>query len=141
MSYLLFRQVTSAGLRLGFCIAPQPLSSLIAEALGPWPVSGPAVVIGCEALGDNEWRNNNLARLILHSKRLDKILVGAGLKIQGGTPLFRYAVGIDVQFIFDKLGRAGIYTRCFPEQINKLRFGIPRDEAQFERISIALASS
>ena len=45
-----------AGLRLGFAIGPAAMiGPLIAEALGPWPCSGPALAIGRAALLDRGW--------------------------------------------------------------------------------------
>ena len=44
-----------AGLRLGFAIGPPAMIERVAEALGPWPCSGPALAIGRAALLDREW--------------------------------------------------------------------------------------
>jgi cobalamin biosynthetic protein CobC len=43
------------GLRLGFAIASKPVAEKLRAALGPWPVSGPAIAIGSTALTDAEW--------------------------------------------------------------------------------------
>ena len=44
-----------AGLRLGFAAGDPALVGALAEALGPWPVSGPALEIGALALEDGRW--------------------------------------------------------------------------------------
>ena len=41
-----------AGLRLGFALASPDLVPSLRAALGPWPVSGPAIAIGIRALAD-----------------------------------------------------------------------------------------
>ena len=41
-----------AGLRLGFALASPNLVASVRAALGPWPVSGPAIAIGVRALAD-----------------------------------------------------------------------------------------
>ena len=41
-----------AGLRLGFAVASPDVAAPLRAALGPWPVSGPAIAIGARALAD-----------------------------------------------------------------------------------------
>jgi cobalamin biosynthetic protein CobC len=77
-------------------------------------------------------------RLSETSKRIDALLERAGLTITGGTPLFRYATGAEAAGVFERLGHAGILVRHFPERPNWLRFGLPADDAAFERLAVAL---
>src|SRR6202161_706740 len=44
-----------AGLRLGFALLDPPSAVRLAAMLGPWAVSGPALVIGTAALADTAW--------------------------------------------------------------------------------------
>ena len=44
-----------AGLRLGFAIGTPETLATLAESLGPWPISGPALTIGTRALEDTDW--------------------------------------------------------------------------------------
>ena len=44
-----------AGLRLGFALASPDIVPSLRAALGPWPVSGPAIAIGVRALADSDW--------------------------------------------------------------------------------------
>jgi cobalamin biosynthetic protein CobC len=127
-----------AGLRLGFALTTPPLARAICEALGPWAVSGPAISIACQALVDDGWHLETRERLTIASQRLDVILAQAGLMVSGGTPLFRLAVSADAQTIFQRLGRAGILVRHFPQYRSWLRFGIPAREEDFERVRQAL---
>ena len=48
-----------AGLRLGFAIGAPDTIERIAAALGPWPCSGPALLIGTAALGDQPWADRH----------------------------------------------------------------------------------
>ena len=64
-------------------------------ALGPWPVSGPAVAIGTKALNDLDWTDAMGGRLGEDAERLDALLVDAGWRVLGGTRLFRLAARDD----------------------------------------------
>ena len=52
-----------AGLRLGFALASPDIVPSLRAALGPWPVSGPAIAIGVRALADWDWLEATRARL------------------------------------------------------------------------------
>lgn len=125
------------GLRLGFALGPPPLIAALAEALGPWAVSGPAVHIGAAALADTAWIAAARQRLAEGACRLDALLSGAGFSILGGTDLFRLTEHPEAPVLFERLGRAGILARDFPERPQWLRFGIPT-KADLARLSDVL---
>jgi cobalamin biosynthetic protein CobC len=127
-----------AGLRLGFAVTHAALAGNIRSALGPWPVSGPAIEIGRSALRDNDWLHAARRRLARDVEKLDAVLAHAGLRVRGGTLLFRLAETDAAEEKFGHLGRAGILVRRFPEHPTWLRFGIPADDATFERLAAAL---
>jgi len=127
-----------AGLRLGFALAPPDIAMRLRAALGPWAVSGPALAVGAAALADVGWIASMRARLAAAAQRLDDLLTGAGFEVAGGTSLFRLVHAPSAEEVFDRLGRAGIFVRCFPEQPTWLRFGLPGDEAQWHRLAGAL---
>ncbi len=129
-----------AGIRLGFALAAPRLAACIAAALGPWAVSGPALAIGAAALADKAWIDKTRKRLVPAAKKLDTILIGAGLAIVGGTDLFRLARTPRARALFDHLGRAGILARRFPDQPHWLRFGLPADGQAWRRLQNALAA-
>ncbi len=129
-----------AGIRLGFALAAPQLAARIAAVLGPWAVSGPALGVGTEALGDKAWIERTRKQLAAAAKKLDAILAGAGLDIVGGTSLFRLARTPRARALFDHLGRAGIVVRRFPEQTEWLRFGLPADAPASRRLQRALAA-
>lgn len=124
-----------AGLRLGFALAEPALARRLEEALGPWAVSGPAIAAGCAALPDAAWRREAAAARAQDAARLDRMIARAGGRIVGGTALFRTAAFADAPALFRRLGKAGIYVRRFPEQPERLRFGLPADKAEWCRLS------
>lgn len=125
-----------AGLRLGFAIAAPGVARLIRAALGPWAVSGAAVEIGTAALADHAWLDAARARLGTDAARLDGLLDTAGLRVLGGTRLFRLAQTQEAGVVFQRLGQAGILVRHFAAQPDWLRFGIPG--CGWDRIEAAL---
>lgn len=130
-----------AGVRLGFSISSADIAAQIADALGPWAVSGPALAIGRTALADDMWLNETRDRLQRDAQRLENLLVTEGFHILGGTPLFRLAAHADAQSIADMLGQHGIHVRRFPEQPEWLRFGLAGPEDDWRRLEQALSDA
>jgi cobalamin biosynthetic protein CobC len=126
-----------AGLRLGFALASPDLVRPLRAALGPWPVSGPAIAIGTPALADSDWLDAMRSRLGKEAARLDALLLGRGWRIVGGTRLFRLAAHADARVAFERLLAAGILARPFADAPDWLRFGIPGDENAWERLTAA----
>lgn len=126
-----------AGLRLGFALAAPARAAAIRAALGPWAVSGPALAIGRAALADAPWRQAAAARLAAEGARLDALLQRAGLRVLGGTHLFRLAEG-EAGHWHERLGRQGILVRPFAARPRWLRFGLPPDEPAWARLERAL---
>lgn len=127
-----------AGIRLGFALAAPALAARLSAALGPWAVSGPALTVGTKALTDAAWIERTRRRLAKAATRLDAILSAAGLEIVGGTMLFRLVRTPRASDLFDHLGRAGIFTRVFPENENWLRFSLPADAPAWRRLQAAM---
>lgn len=129
-----------AGLRLGFAVAAPAIAARLRQLLGPWAVSGPAIAVGEAALADRDWTETTRQRLAQAVARLDAILIGVGLDIVGGTPLFRLVRTPAAMALFEQLGRAGIFVRRFAEQPQWLRFGLPASEVEWQRLSAAIAA-
>jgi len=127
-----------AGLRLGFAIAAMPLAQRLREELGPWAVSGPALSIGAAALADDAWLQETAARLAGDARKLDALLLSAGFAVVGGTPLFRLASHPKAQEKVEDLARQGIHVRAFADRPTCVRFGLPRGDEEFRRLSAAL---
>lgn len=129
-----------AGLRLSFAVSESEIAGRLRAALGPWPVSGPALAIGTQALGDAGWLARTRSELEQSAARLDALLLGAGFALVGGTSLFRLVAAPDAAHWFERLGRAGILVRIFAERPDWLRFGLPSDDAAWRRLAAALAA-
>lgn len=129
-----------AGVRLGFAIGDVEFADALRRAFGPWAVSGPAIAVAKAALGDRGWLTSERRRLAAAAARLDGLLVGAGLTVIGGTPLYRLAAGDGAAALVDRLGAAGIHVRRFPHDPRLLRFGLPGNEEGWSRLSGALSS-
>ncbi len=127
-----------AGLRLGFALTDPAAATRMRGALGPWAVSGPAIAIGRQALGDPAWRDAAGRRAAQAAERLDRLLQGAGFEVVGGTSLFRLAQASEAAPVAEGLARQGILVRAFAAAPGWLRFGLPGDEESWERLSGAL---
>jgi cobalamin biosynthetic protein CobC len=106
--------------------------------MGPWAVSGPALTVGAAALADDAWLQAAAVRLAADSRTLDSVLVSAGFTILGGTTLFRLASHPAARDKVEDLARQGIHVRAFDHQPTWLRFGVPRGDEAFRRLSAAL---
>ncbi|CUH66227.1 Threonine-phosphate decarboxylase [Thalassovita gelatinovora] len=126
-----------AGLRLGFAIGDPTLIDQLSQRLGPWPVAGPALILGRRALTDPDWANATRQRLTADAARLDTRMTGAGAQLAGGTSLFRLYRVDHAQHWQDRLAKAHIWTRIFPYSDNLIRLGLPAPD-QWARIEAAL---
>ncbi|MFZ0269481.1 aminotransferase class I/II-fold pyridoxal phosphate-dependent enzyme, partial [Caulobacter sp.] len=129
-----------AGARLGFLVAEPALAGRVRQALGDWPVSGPAIAAGLAAYADPGWARQTRRRLIESTVQLDSLLRRAGFEIVGGTLLFRLARAADAPRRFEGLAQAGILTRPFPWDETLIRFGLPGPQADWLRLANALES-
>ena len=130
-----------AGLRLGFALGPPEFAQRLRRDLGPWAISGPAAEIGARALADRAWLARATERLTAGAARLDALLTRAGMRVIGGTPLFRLAESGGAERVFRRLGEAGILARPFPARPDWLRFGIPGPVEDWERLERGLSPS
>lgn len=127
-----------AGVRLGFAVGPEEIAERLRAALGPWPVSGPAIEIGLKALTDTAWIETTRSTLVKEAARLDASLAEASLGVVGGTSLFRLVASDQAAALYHHLGRAGVLVRAFPERSNWLRFGLPGSKPDWERLAAVL---
>jgi cobalamin biosynthetic protein CobC len=126
-----------AGLRLGFAIGDPILIERLKAMLGPWPVSGPALEIGAQALNDQTWATETRARLEKDSAKLDQMLIAKGATVVGGTTLFRLYDVDDAAAWQDHLAQSHIWSRIFPYNSRWLRLGLPHP-LDWERLKDAL---
>jgi cobalamin biosynthesis protein CobC len=128
------------GLRLGFALAAPHLVRRLQASLGPWAVSGPAIHVATKALADEDWKTAMRRRLAESAARLDQLLKRAELEVLGGTSLFRLTSSANAQTVYEQLGRCGIVVRRFAEHPNWLRWGLPRTDADWQRLQAALGA-
>ena len=129
-----------AGMRLGFALTGEPLAGDLRRAMGPWAVSGPSSAVGAVVLADGAWTTAARVRLTAAAGRLDGLLMRNGLRVSGGTTLFRLVDHSRSAELFEHLAAAGILTRRFIDKPSWLRIGIPGSDGAFERLSSALAA-
>jgi cobalamin biosynthesis protein CobC len=127
-----------AGLRLGFAIGAPDMIARISTTLGPWPCSGPALLIGTAALGDQPWAERTRHALQQQARALDEVLVRAGFTMAGGTPLFRLARHPEALRLHAALANQHIWCRSFDWADDLLRFGLPSDATGLDRLAAAL---
>ena len=133
-----------AGARVGFLFAGESLRQNLREALGPWPVAHPARVVARAALADHAWQAAARQALARASQRLAAVLAPLGSLPDAvtRTPLFctlrvenpEALAALDAHF-----ARRAILVRRFDEH-GLLRFGLPPDEAGWERLSTGVAA-
>jgi len=127
-----------AGLRLGFAMGSASLIDRIADLLGPWPVSGPALTVGAQALQDNVWIGATRQHARHDCDRLADLLRAAGHEIVANTGLFVTMASPDAVVIARRLGDAHIWVRAFDYAPTWLRIGLPGAEADWQRLEEAL---
>lgn len=126
-----------AGARVGFVLAEASLLQELAETLGPWPIAAPSRYVATLALRDRDWQCATRDALPLSSQRLSELLSTHGLVPDGGCSLFQWLCCDDAASVHEQLAEQGILTRLF-EQPASLRFGLPRDEAEWMKLADSL---
>lgn len=126
-----------AGLRFGLVFAPEPLRAQLSALLDPWAVSHPARWAARLALADSAWQERQRARLAAASLALATMLEESGLRVSGRTSLFVWVETPRAPTLAAALERHGILVRRFDDPPG-LRFGLPADAAQSERLRAAL---
>lgn len=126
-----------AGARVGFVLAPAELRARLADLLGPWTIAGPARHVARAALADRTWQADMRQRLAAESARLAALLRASGLGEPAGAALFQWFEHPDAARLHERLARCGILVRRFDTPAS-LRFGLPPDEAGWQRLAAAL---
>ena len=125
-------------MRLGFALGDAGIVAPLRQAIGPWAISGPAMEIGARAMTDAVWIDEMRENLRSAAARLDGLFAQHGLNVVGGTDLFRLVELSDAKDLFRKLAEQGVLTRSFDYRDDWLRFGLPGNDAEFERLHAAL---
>lgn len=127
-----------AGLRLGFVIGDPDYIAQLRDALGPWPVSGPALAVGQAALTDMTWANRTRQRLHVDVARLDALMEARGAEVAGGTALFRLYKVDEAAAWQERLARGHVWSRTFSYDPTWLRLGLPPEDG-WAQLEAALA--
>lgn len=131
-----------AGARVGFILAQPELLGRMAEAIGPWAVSGPARAVAAAALADSAWQAAARQQLVSASERLAKLLAPLGAGDESGvrTELFYWQPCAEAVAMHDFLAQRGILVRLFSTgtEIPGLRFGLPGNEPEWQRLAAAV---
>lgn len=128
-----------AGLRLGFALSNAATVGRLETQFGPWAVAGPAMEYGIRALADIGWQDAMRASLAEAAARLDALFGSFGVRVVGGTTLFRYLGLPDAAGLFSALGERGILLRHFNDRPFVLRAGLPGSQEEWLRLESALA--
>lgn len=130
-----------AGLRLGFLAGPNTVTKRVSDLLESWCLSGPALEIGTKALRDESWQDQMTRQLIEEMADLTVLLSERELSVFGGTPLYALAGLRNAKGLHEALARRHIWTRIFDYAPTWIRFGLPGNPENFERLSDALADA
>lgn len=125
-----------AGLRLGFVLAEPDVLARFANWLGPWPVSGPALVIAASMMRSD--LSGLTSRIGERHAALIKVLREAGLQLAGGTHLFALVDHPEAARLHDHLCRRHVLVRKFDYNGRWLRFGLTPDAGADARLAKAL---
>ncbi|WP_437880608.1 threonine-phosphate decarboxylase CobD [Pseudomonas sp. LRF_L74] len=128
-----------AGARLGFVLAEADLLARLESLLGPWGVSGPARFVATRLLQDIDGQQRQRQRLGEDSQRLVRLLTRYQLTPAGGTDLFQLVLNEWSCELHSAMAHQGILLRKIKHPAG-LRFGLPGDEGQWQRLEQALAS-
>lgn len=127
-----------AGLRLGFVIADPATMERFETWLGPWAVSGPALV-----LAERLMRGDHAAIRAAIAERhaaLVGVLTAAGLAPVGGRDLFALIDHPRAFALYEHLAGQHILVRPFDYAPRWLRIGLAPDRAADERLAQALSA-
>lgn len=129
-----------AGLRLGFVAAHPVLLNQLENMLGPWTISGPAQQVACAALQDGAWQADTRRYLLSEGARLQQLLAAHGIAASGSA-LFQWCSDASLhgqsERLWQHLAEHGIWVRLFREAARGLRFGLPPDQAGWQKLSAA----
>lgn len=126
-----------AGVRVGFVAASADVLRQLADAQGPWTISGPAQQITIAALTDRPWQLATAARLRADGERLRALLAEAAIAPHG-TALFQWWPETQAEAFFEHMARRGIWVRLFAHAARGIRIGLPANEAAWAALRQAL---
>ena len=129
-----------AGVRLGFAAGHADDIAMLQSYLGPWAVSGPALVIGAACYSDEHLRTKISISIQRNSSAHLKIYNQCGLSVIANTGLFHLLDHPHGAELHGALAKQHILTRIFSNQPNWLRLGLCKNAAERARLALALST-
>ncbi|HVH67230.1 MAG TPA: histidinol-phosphate transaminase [Gemmatimonadales bacterium] len=132
-----------AGCRVGYAIGSPYVVSVLRAAGGPYPVGSPSIALALYQLEHGE----PALRAHVLRVREERATLAAWLAARGLAPLASQAnfvlanFGTRAALVYDGLASLGVLVRDFPLRAGletALRFTLPGDPAQFQRLCSAL---
>jgi len=130
-----------AGLRLGFALTTPDLARRLSKRLGPWAVSGPALLCAEALLGDDAAIRATRQRIRRQAEMLFEAVLDRRTPLVGRTALFATICHERAGGLFEALCRRRILTRPFAERPDWLRIGNPAGPDDAARLRAALAEA
>lgn len=127
-----------AGVRLGFVLAESRFLKVMARQIGPWSVSGPTRILGQACLNDVAGHQHQRLRTEQAGQRLVEVLDRHGFAPMGGCALFQWLITPLAEDVYEFCAQRGVLLRLFTHN-SSLRFGLPRDEADWQRLEQVLS--
>jgi cobalamin biosynthetic protein CobC len=127
-----------AGVRLGFVLAESRFLKVMARQIGPWSVSGPTRILGQVCLNDVTGHQRQRLRTEQAGQRLVEVLDRHGFAPMGGCALFQWLITPLAEDLYEFCAQRGVLLRLFTNN-SSLRFGLPRDEADWQRLEQVLS--
>jgi cobalamin biosynthetic protein CobC len=127
-----------AGVRLGFVLAESRFLKVMARQIGPWSVSGPTRILGQVCLNDVAGHQRQRLRTEQAGQRLVEVLDRLGFAPMGGCALFQWLITPLAEDLYEFCAQRGVLLRLFTHN-SSLRFGLPRDEADWQRLEQVLS--
>lgn len=124
-----------AGARVGFIFGAAEKLDRLREALGPWPLSGPARVVARLALADGTWQTQTRRDLATAAQRLSGLLAPLGEVAH--CALFATLSTPEGAKLHEHFARHAILLRRFDTHC-LLRVGLPGSEAEWQRLALAI---
>lgn len=116
-----------AGLRVGFAVGESGMIAKLADEIGPWPVSQPALLVATKALRDSKWQEAHRANLRQKSDIMAMALAQAGFDIITAMPLFVTISHPRMAEFHHHLAQHGYWSRIYRNDPSMMRLGLLPD--------------
>ena len=128
-----------AGLRTGFAVGPEDRIAELRSFGGPYPLSGPALVLALDALRNGRARMRRFVSYVRAGReRLAELTRETGGDPQPSSTNFVLAAYPDPRWVFRGLNAQGILTRRIDGLDGHVRITVPRNDAEFRRLEAGM---